>query len=415
MFFEYCEFVFGVIDIFLARRDFSKRTPWLRRLFISERLTGIFITHLQSKGYKVLDVPVGFIKNTELRFPVERRYGDIDAINIAFRIDENNFSQLGVSLTSLLDRIKQDRYYDIIILFSNLKKEEIDDFLVRANFLCKVNVSVRFYDVAPWEEMLDTKIKERLREDFSIFLLQKIFSDYKKILYLGANLIVLDDLAKIYDLPEEDSGFIAATLDIRRIFLSQQKLNRLTSVEGYENSDDFCSCFQTDVMIFYFEKMRNKSFDFYDVCIEESRRVEESASFSQNVLNLALKGHVKYFPVGWNLDSGLMSEFPSCKRILSESLLDEYLEGLKNPKIINYGGSKTLLEKGKRTALDSIWWKIARSSVFYDGLLGKDFYGLTEKNAADIVGYVIAKFLIYWKYKALSVIGFNKSHYKRKL
>jgi len=55
-FFEYCEFLFGIVD------EFAKRTAHPgERLFISELLTGVFFFHLLENGKKPLYLPVLFI------------------------------------------------------------------------------------------------------------------------------------------------------------------------------------------------------------------------------------------------------------------------------------------------------------------------------------------------------------------
>ena len=59
-FINYCEFIFPVIESFLKRKSVD-------RLFISERLTGIYLTYLKSNGLEPLHVPVLYIRKKDFK------------------------------------------------------------------------------------------------------------------------------------------------------------------------------------------------------------------------------------------------------------------------------------------------------------------------------------------------------------
>ena len=60
-FFEYCSFVFPVLEEFLKLKSDAQR------LYVSERLTGIFINHLLNKGMSGLFLPVLHVRSKSLK------------------------------------------------------------------------------------------------------------------------------------------------------------------------------------------------------------------------------------------------------------------------------------------------------------------------------------------------------------
>ena len=418
LFFRYCEFIFGVIEIFLSRHDFSQRPAWLRRLFISERLTGIFITRLKEKGYNVLDLPVGFIVNTELALPIKKIYKSKSSINLAFSVDVGNLSRLGVCLSSLIENVRLDRCYDVIVLHSPLlKREKIEEFLIKINLACPKNVSVRFCDVSPW-----LKKRERGNRFDKInfrFLVQNIFSNYEKILYLHSDLIVLGDLSNIYDLPGEDAVYVGAALGVQENLAYQQNSTLRGRVwrdyvDKTLNIENAYTYFKMEVMLFYLEEMRKRDFKLIEACENELKNIDDPVYLEQDILNVVFKKHVKYIPLNWCLDWAVPLLYPSYKRILDEDLLKLYAEGMRCPVIISYASDKKPWE-GIDLPLGSVWWRVARSSLFYRDFLKNRFYDLSIADAKTAAGVVFRKLLIYWKYRLFMIIGFKREHYRSKL
>ena len=70
MFFEYCSWLFDILEEFETKVDLSEK-----RLFISERLTGIFIEHKRRQGFKQKALPSTFLK-AKMTVPVAISYDD---------------------------------------------------------------------------------------------------------------------------------------------------------------------------------------------------------------------------------------------------------------------------------------------------------------------------------------------------
>ena len=71
MFFEYCSWLFDILEDFERKVDLSEK-----RLFISERLTGIFIEHKKRQGFKQKALPSTFVAS-EMTVPVALSYDGV--------------------------------------------------------------------------------------------------------------------------------------------------------------------------------------------------------------------------------------------------------------------------------------------------------------------------------------------------
>ena len=76
-FIEYGSFIFDVLG------EFEKMKKYIDRLYISERLTGVFISYLLSKQYKVLHLPVIHIRKKSFK-------KSLNEVNENFKENKNN-------------------------------------------------------------------------------------------------------------------------------------------------------------------------------------------------------------------------------------------------------------------------------------------------------------------------------------
>lgn len=94
IFFQYCEFVFGVLQKYEEAVDITGK-----RLFISERLTGAFIQYLSDNGYKGAFVPTMYLEENV-------------TIPVAFATDVNFIPPTFTAITSLMENAKPSTFYD---------------------------------------------------------------------------------------------------------------------------------------------------------------------------------------------------------------------------------------------------------------------------------------------------------------
>ena len=88
LFFSYCEFVFGILAEFEKLIDITEK-----RMFVSERLTGIFIYNLIKQGRKYINLPISFINEPTTLF-------------YAYTVDNQEYETL-VSISSVIRRARE--------------------------------------------------------------------------------------------------------------------------------------------------------------------------------------------------------------------------------------------------------------------------------------------------------------------
>ncbi len=176
LFFRYCEFVFSVLEEFEKKVDISEK-----RLFISERVTGVFFAHLmkdEQLNYKSL--PITFIDE-----PVTAK--------ILLQQTENSLYPLAVSLQSLILNKKEKSKYEIVIVLQNELKD---------------------YEKYALEKIIEDDDKvlisyQQLQDDENIVqTARRIFNDEKKCLVISDGTIVLNDLTDFFGTVSVDDYYV---------------------------------------------------------------------------------------------------------------------------------------------------------------------------------------------------------------
>ena len=195
IFFDYCEWMFGILEEFEKRVDIREK-----RLFISERLTGVYIYRLmQQKELKYKVVPISFIAD-----PV--------TVPIALPVDEENQFALAVSVMSLLANKNSDSHY-IIYLLGNSKAEAIVKY--KFCFLEKEysNCEIRF-------------IHTEISREYYPLILSELLSGTNKCIYMEENSIILKDISEFFRTCSVDDFYVVgAPLEDYDVTKQDKKVN----------------------------------------------------------------------------------------------------------------------------------------------------------------------------------------------
>ena len=100
LFFQYAEFIFPILE------EFEQRNPDVRkrRMFVSERLTAIFVAKLmQDKKLKFKELPTVFIDE-----PTD--------VNVAVQVNEDSPSSAAVTIQSIVDNVDGYHHYHFYLL-----------------------------------------------------------------------------------------------------------------------------------------------------------------------------------------------------------------------------------------------------------------------------------------------------------
>ena len=368
LFFEYCEWMFAVLDEFCKRRNMkyysteAVRTPG----HLSERLFNIFLLHLEevNPGLRIKEVQCVLIQNTD---PQERQLSPAfseRSIPVVFAANNNFVPMFAACFHSMLKHISPKNNYDVVLIESDLTQENKDGLQRIAGE--KTNVSLRFYD--PGRLLKDYNLKANAHitvETYFRFLIQDILTGYKKVLYLDCDTIINADVADLYE--TDVTGYmLAAVKDVD--FLGQingaNAKTRQYCKEKFHMKNPY-NYFQAGVIVFNEEEMKKA---------HSLKEWLEYASVpylynDQDVLNLYCEGHVKYLDMEWNM-------ITDCDHYRVENVIKfapdyvqkEYMCARQNPKIVHFAGH---MKPWHRPTEDfaHLFWMELRETEYYEEML----------------------------------------------
>lgn len=398
IFFDYCNFVFPILIEFLKRVDFSERSDYQKRLFVSERLTGIFFENLEKKGLRIKHSPVALLENSNLPIKPMPAFSE-KSINCVFSVDNNYLPKLSVTLSSLLKNCNDDFNYDLLILHTDLDEKKIQIFL--KNFDNRKNISIRFINITPY--VLSIPSKEFYIEihvsiaTYYRFFIQEIFSNYKKILYLDSDLVVLDDISILFN-TNLGQSYIGAARDVREklAFKLNLKVSNNVNWKDYVINtlklDNINSYFQAGVILFDLDKFKRCHFNLLETCLSELRRIKAPILSDQDVLNSVFKGYTFFFNTRWNIEWQILFEFPEYQKAMSSQDARQFRNALQSPAIIHYASSiKPWNHPANEFAEE--WWRYARTTIYYERFIQDLAFSQRKINSWALVMQLADKFL----------------------
>ena len=367
LFFEYCEWMFSILDEFYKRTDMSTystealRTPG----HLSERLFNIFLARLQAekKELKIKELQCVYFEKTDPQEDLDPIFKS-KAVPVVFAANNNFVPIFSTCLRSVIDSSSINNNYDIILVQSDITQEN-------KNILLNMikdhkNFSLRFYDAAKLLSDYKLEAKEHISvETYYRFLIQDAMPRYDKVLYIDCDLIVKHDLAELYNTDLE--GFmLAACYDPD--FIGQvngaNKDTKEYAVETLKLNDPY-NYFQAGVILFNETEMR-KAHDLSEWLDFATKPYRYS---DQDVLNIHCQGKVKYLDMAWNMLTDCNHErVENVIKFAPSKIQHMYQVARKNPYIIHYAGfMKPWYKPSEDFAQD--FWTTARYTPYYEVLI----------------------------------------------
>lgn len=263
-------------------------------------------------------------------------FPDKDAVTVVMAADDGYVPYLSTLFQSIVENASPERLYDVVILTTDIS--ETHQRLMKGQARSS-NVSLRFYDVAPLAKGKVENLK--LRGHFQIetyyrLLMQDIFLGWDKVLYLDSDMVVLRDVAELFDTDVE--GYLLAACrdaDTAGLYNGYDPSRKPYTDEVLKLADPY-SYFQAGTILFNL-KMFREAFDVDDMF--ELASMEQWKLLDQDVLNILAQGCAKYVPMEWNV----MTDWRRLriKRIIGlapKDMRDEYAAARNHPAIVHYAG-----------------------------------------------------------------------------
>lgn len=370
IFFDYCEWMFPILEEFDKNTDYSTyskealRTPG----HLSERLLNIYLLHHKRIGsnWKFKELQCVHFTNPE---PAEQLkpldITDKPIVPVVFAADDNYVPQLTTTVYSAMKNADPHYFYDVTVLQRNIawdKQERLRGF-----FKQFPNMNLRFTNVdrelAGYD--LSTNNAHISVETYYRFLIQKVLPFYDKVLYLDSDIIINGDIAKLYNI-DLQGKMLGAIRDID--FLANlnvkhgKRMGYAQTVLKMKNPYDY---FQAGVLVLNTKAMREH------YTIEQWLTYASNPDFiynDQDVLNAHCEGNVLYLPWEWNVVHDCGGRVGNLFTQAPNDIYDAYMKSRSNPQIIHYAGfQKPWTDPDCDFA--SIYWRYARETPFYERLL----------------------------------------------
>ena len=215
-------------------------------------------------------------------------------INILFCIDKNYKSQCKTVIRSILANTNEDVCFHIVGV---------------KNFDCEANI--KLYDTPDASIIKYKNVLNYISHTAVFRLFATKILDVDKVIYLDSDLIVLDDIKKLWEI---ETKYIAGCLD--PMAKLHAKRNNLRN--NYINSGVLLMNLKNLRKINYFERIEATQKGGYNLSL-----------LDQDVINIAFNDIIKLLPVEWNVFS----------KIYPQSTND-MIRIRKNPSIIHWCGEE---------------------------------------------------------------------------
>ncbi len=296
-------------------------------------------------------------------------------IPIVFACDNNYVSYLHTTLISLIEHCNKNKNYELNILqpdFSESSKENILKLLKNAD-----NVKIRFIDMSdyikPYLKYFDKELSYRptvqeswLSIYYPIFF-ENLFSNYNKMLFLDADLIFNIDAAELYEIDLEDKA-VAGVVD----FLLLSAVKSKVKLHGQYLSNYFHKHWNLDMNnyintgVYLFNPHKFKENKLLDKSLEILKK--EFIFFpDQDLINIILKGKIKYLSARWN-HTYACADLNFRKWLGIEKWFAD-INNILDIYIYHYPGKRFVQNQTSHQEL--IFWEYAKKSIYYHDLVYK--------------------------------------------
>lgn len=217
---------------------------------------------------------------------------NLNTIPIFFTVDDKYVPFLAVALQSLIENSSEKNYYLIKILYTSITEENQE----KIKKYEKENVNIEFVDLNYYINKIKNKLYTRdyysVTTYFRLFI-PNLYPQYNKALYLDCDIVLLADVAELYNIDMGDNLVAAAPDDvIQKIEVFQEYVEKVVGVADYRNY------FNAGVLLMNLDELRK--FDFQKKFLYSLEKIKFAVAQDQDYLNRLCKGRVKIISNVWD-------------------------------------------------------------------------------------------------------------------
>ncbi len=213
-------------------------------------------------------------------------------IPIFFAVDDGYVPFLAVAIQSMLDNSSSENVYCIKVLHTDISAENKRKIVKYE----RPNVNIEFVDLNYYMQKVKDKLYTRdyySKTTYFRLFIPNLYPQYDKVLYLDSDIVILDDIAKLYNTDMGDNLVAAAPDDV----IQFNKVFR-TYAEKVVGVADYRRYFNAGILLMNLHEMRK--FKFQEKFIYSLERIRFAVAQDQDYLNRLCKGRVKLIDRLWN-------------------------------------------------------------------------------------------------------------------
>lgn len=306
--------------------------------------------------------------------PVLRPAFSENSIPVVFAANNQYVPVFAAALYSLLEHISPEYNYDIVLLESDVRKDNME--LLSRIAQGRSNVSLRFFNALHLTRNYPLHASGHISvETYYRFLIQEVMPDYDKVLYLDCDVILKADVAELFQ-TDVEGYLLAAARDPD--FLGQiHGANKDTQkyIKKAFRMQDPDHYFQAGVLLFNEKEMRKA----YTLGQWLTFCTTPYMYNDQDVLNLYCEGRVKYLDMAWNLLTDC--DHTRISNVIvhaPQEIRQAYREAYDAPKIIHYAGHLKPWHKPTEDQAQH-FWSALKNTPYYE----EAFYQMMENVAQE--------------------------------
>ena len=283
-------------------------------------------------------------------------------IPVFFSCDDNYVPYLTVAIRSLIEHSSKENDYRIIVLTSSMKESNKDEIKLMET----KNIKISFEDISKSLEKVYNELKLRLRDYYSTAIYYRLFIPslfpfYEKAIYLDADMVILDDVAKLYNM-DIGQNLLIATQDM--VVHDSEDFRRYSKIAlGLEPKDYINS----GMLVMNLREMRKQKIEQKFIYLLLKYNMEVVAP-DQDYLNILCQGKIKYISEGWDKMPDFGNDVPE------EDLHIVHYNMMRKPW--HY----------EDVSYSNIFWKYAEKTSYYDSLR-EELNNYTDKHKEmDLAG-----------------------------
>lgn len=273
-------------------------------------------------------------------------------IPIVFAINDNYVPYCGVAISSLMSYASDEYEYRLHVFYSELSDKNIR----RLENMSTDNVIIKCMNVS--NSIPDVKLKNKnhvSKETVYRIIAPIVLNEYDKILYLDSDMVILDDVSKIYNI-DLGEHILGAVEEKQTTGFVQYLEERNIETKGYFNSGVLLlntkQLIEKDILSKVVEVLNNDVVYFYP---------------DQDSLNIVCGTDIVYLPGEWNVAWHLSHEN---QRVIAEHV-DITNRLFKEYKILHYTSNIKAWQRPDLEYAHEFWYH-ARKTPFYEEIIFKN-------------------------------------------